>query len=148
MSAAPIELRGRPAGPTITVDDDDEVEKAWMQDAACRGADPELFFPVRGETTYEAKAVCAGCPVRFECLEYALRHSERFGIWGGLGERERRRLRQARGINNSGRPLFSPSERRRIAALDQQGRTDSDIASEMGCTIRTVQRVLTTERQP
>lgn len=62
----------------------------WQQRAACRGMDPELFFPGRGESTREAKAACAQCPVRDECLSAAYGGSERFGIWGGLSERERR----------------------------------------------------------
>ena len=72
----------------------------WMQHGACRGlshADADrLFFPARGDSTAEAKAICARCPVRNECLEYALEHHEKFGIWGGLSERERRRLRRQR----------------------------------------------------
>ena len=57
-----------------------------------RTADPEAFFPEKGGSTREAKKVCRGCEVVGECLEYALEHDERFGIWGGLSERERRRL--------------------------------------------------------
>lgn len=70
----------------------------WIDRAACAGVDPELFFPDRGESTAPAKAVCAGCPVRAECLDHALVNVERFGIWGGTSERERRaiRLRRAR----------------------------------------------------
>ncbi len=71
-------------------------EKPWQQRANCRGVDPDLFYPERGASTREAKAVCGGCEVRFECLEYALDHAEKFGIWGGLSERERRRLRRER----------------------------------------------------
>ncbi|MDX1658061.1 MAG: WhiB family transcriptional regulator [Nitriliruptorales bacterium] len=66
----------------------------WMQDAKCLDADPEAFFPEKGGSTREAKRICAACPVREECLEYALGNEERFGIWGGLSERERRRLRK------------------------------------------------------
>ena len=64
---------------------------------ACLGADPELFFPEVGESTQEAKAICATCPVTDPCREHGLKH-ERFGIWGGMSERERRRLRRERGI--------------------------------------------------
>ena len=59
--------------------------------------DEMAFFPVKGGSTREAKRVCRGCEVRAECLEYALANDERFGIWGGLSERERRRLKQAAG---------------------------------------------------
>ncbi len=56
---------------------------------------PQLFvFPEKGGSTREAKRVCLSCDVRSECLEYALAHDERFGIWGGLSERERRRLKR------------------------------------------------------
>jgi len=69
---------------------------AFMNQGACNGTDPALFFPGRGESTTDAKAICARCPVRQECLDYALDHTERFGIWGGLSERERRRIRRQR----------------------------------------------------
>jgi len=59
----------------------------------CAQTDPEVFFPEKGGSVREAKAVCAGCPVRAQCLEHALAHDERFGVWGGLSERERRRLK-------------------------------------------------------
>ena len=55
---------------------------------------PEAFFPEKGGSTREAKRVCLSCDVRGECLEYALANDERFGIWGGLSERERRRLKK------------------------------------------------------
>ena len=70
-------------------------EETWRQDALCAETDPEAFFPEKGGSTREAKRVCSGCEVRAECLEYALAKDERFGIWGGLSERERRRLRRA-----------------------------------------------------
>jgi WhiB family redox-sensing transcriptional regulator len=69
---------------------------AWQARAACRGCDPELFFMDRGQPTSEAKTVCRGCVVREECLEYAITEKEKFGIWGGLSERERRKIRVAR----------------------------------------------------
>jgi WhiB family redox-sensing transcriptional regulator len=55
-----------------------------------------LFFPERGASTREAKAVCAGCPVRVECLDYALGNSIKYGIWGGLSEHQRRERRTGR----------------------------------------------------
>ena len=67
---------------------------AWQQEALCAQTDPEAFFPEKGGSTREAKKVCQTCVVRAECLEYALAHDERFGIWGGLSERERRKLRK------------------------------------------------------
>jgi len=66
----------------------------WQDRALCSQTDPEAFFPEKGGSTREAKKICLGCEVRHECLEYALAHDERFGIWGGLSERERRRLKR------------------------------------------------------
>lgn len=74
-----------------------EGELAWQVDALCAQTDPEAFFPEKGGSTREAKRVCAACLVRQECLDYAMDNDERFGIWGGLSERERRRLRRERG---------------------------------------------------
>ena len=68
----------------------------WQEQGNCVGVDPDLFFPERGESVAEAKAVCATCAVRAECLSFALEHNERFGIWGGLSARERRTIRRAR----------------------------------------------------
>ena len=66
--------------------------------ANCLGVDPDLFFPERGASTKEAKLVCQGCVVREDCLEYVLSNGEKFGIWGGLSERERRRIRRQRAL--------------------------------------------------
>ena len=76
----------------------DGADRRWQERANCLGVDPDLFFPERGASTREAKSVCRGCDVRLECLEYALGHGEKFGIWGGLSERERRRVRRERAI--------------------------------------------------
>jgi WhiB family redox-sensing transcriptional regulator len=70
---------------------------AWQEQALCAQTDPEAFFPEKGGSTREAKRICVGCEVKGECLEYALEQDERFGIWGGLSERERRRLKRAAG---------------------------------------------------
>ncbi len=67
----------------------------WQEQALCAQTDPEAFFPEKGGSTREAKRICVGCEVRVECLEYALANDERFGIWGGLSERERRRLKRS-----------------------------------------------------
>ena len=69
---------------------------AWQDLANCRGADPDLFFPERGASTRTAKGICRECSVRTECLEFAIVSSEKFGIWGGLTERERRKIRRER----------------------------------------------------
>lgn len=73
---------------------DEATELSWQERSLCAQTDPEAFFPEKGGSTREAKKVCTGCEVRQECLEYALEHDERFGIWGGLSERERRKLKK------------------------------------------------------
>jgi WhiB family transcriptional regulator, redox-sensing transcriptional regulator len=72
----------------------DPVLMSWQEKALCAQTDPEAFFPEKGGSTREAKRVCQSCDVRAECLEYAIANDERFGIWGGLSERERRRLKR------------------------------------------------------
>lgn len=74
---------------------DDDEELGWQEHALCAQTDPEAFFPEKGGSTREAKKVCRACEVQADCLEYALSKDERFGIWGGLSERERRRLKKA-----------------------------------------------------
>ena len=69
-------------------------DTSWQEYANCLGVDPDLFFPERGASTREAKEVCRGCVVRESCLEFALVNSEKFGIWGGMSQRERRRIRR------------------------------------------------------
>jgi WhiB family redox-sensing transcriptional regulator len=69
-------------------------EPNWQDRGLCAQTDPEAFFPEKGGSTRDAKKVCLGCDVRAECLEYALANDERFGIWGGLSERERRKLKK------------------------------------------------------
>ena len=69
-------------------------EDQWQERALCAQTDPEAFFPEKGGSTREAKRICLGCEVKDSCLDYALANDERFGIWGGLSERERRRLKR------------------------------------------------------
>jgi WhiB family redox-sensing transcriptional regulator len=70
------------------------VKSDWRSWANCLGIDTNLFYPAQGGFEEAAKAVCAGCVVREECLEYALVNRERFGIWGGTSERGRKRMRR------------------------------------------------------
>jgi WhiB family redox-sensing transcriptional regulator len=88
---------GTPSGPGISgllgIGLESEGQ-SWQERALCAETDPEAFFPEKGGSTREAKKICTGCEVKAECLEYALSNDERFGIWGGLSERERRRLRR------------------------------------------------------
>lgn len=75
----------------------DDVAPSWQQYAECvHHAGQVDFFPARGESVRDAKAVCAGCSVREECLEFALRMKVAHGVWGGLSERERRTIRRNR----------------------------------------------------
>ncbi|KJL46851.1 Transcriptional regulator WhiB [Microbacterium hydrocarbonoxydans] len=87
----PINL-GVPGVRKVEADDDNAL--AWQSDALCSQTDPEAFFPEKGGSTRDAKRICTSCDVRSECLEYALQNDERFGIWGGLSERERRKLKR------------------------------------------------------
>jgi WhiB family redox-sensing transcriptional regulator len=72
------------------------LNAGWRQQARCRGVDPEIFHPREDEEADEAKAICALCPVREACLEHALTAREKYGVWGGLTERERRRVLRRR----------------------------------------------------
>ncbi|MDF2992320.1 MAG: WhiB family transcriptional regulator [Microbacterium sp.] len=76
------------------IDSVEENTLAWQTDALCAQTDPEAFFPEKGGSTRDAKRICTSCDVKSECLEYALQNDERFGIWGGLSERERRKLKR------------------------------------------------------
>jgi WhiB family redox-sensing transcriptional regulator len=69
---------------------------SWLNHAACAGTDTTGFFPDRGQQDVikQAKAICARCPVRAECLTYAMQNGEKYGIWGGYSEKERRKLRR------------------------------------------------------
>ncbi len=92
----------------------------WRARAACRVEDPELFFPV-GTTepallqTRKAKAVCAACPVSSRCLSWALQTNQETGIWGGLGEPERRSLRRRTQRAEAGAAATAAAEHRRSA---------------------------------
>lgn len=95
---APQGDRGEAVSPlSLLLGGSGDGDLAWQDDALCAQTDPEAFFPEKGGSTREAKKVCASCDVKAECLEYALANDERFGIWGGLSERERRRLKKQAG---------------------------------------------------
>ena len=79
----------------VIVRPEDVDDQGWQDRALCAQTDPESFFPEKGGSTREAKRVCRSCEVKGECLDYALENDERFGIWGGMSERERRRLKRA-----------------------------------------------------
>jgi len=92
---------GKGPGPDITtLARLDEADLRWQNDAACAGHDPDIFFPANapGVSIHaeiaQAKAICATCTVTEQCLDYALATHQEHGIWGGLNERERRRIRR------------------------------------------------------
>ncbi|MCV7136455.1 WhiB family transcriptional regulator [Mycobacterium hodleri] len=105
-------LEAQPQSPT---------DEDWYERALCPQTDPDAFFPEKGGSTKEAKKICLGCPVKQQCLQWALDHDERFGIWGGLSERERRRLK--RGIDI--RPA-QDDEPERVAAIAAANGYDQD----------------------
>lgn len=80
--------------PGVRRETGDDNALAWQSDSLCAQTDPEAFFPEKGGSTRDAKKICTSCEVRTQCLQYALANDERFGIWGGLSERERRKLRK------------------------------------------------------
>lgn len=83
-----------PAGPVLAALDSAGPATTWQDYAACLETDPEIFFPEKGGSTRDAKKVCAHCFVQESCLNYALGRNERYGIYGGKSERERRKLQQ------------------------------------------------------
>lgn len=82
-----VRMGGRPrSGPVLT------LPPGWVSEALCAQTAPDAFFPERGEATATAKRICNSCPVTRECLDWALANRERFGVWGGKSERERRAM--------------------------------------------------------
>lgn len=71
-----------------------DADVSWQHKALCAQTDPEAFFPEKGGSTREAKMICSRCEVRQQCLDWAVEHDERFGIWGGMSERERRKYKK------------------------------------------------------
>ena len=105
----------------------------WREEAACRGADLALFFPGRGESAGPARQICASCPVRRPCLDYAISYGITSGIWGGLADRDRRPLRTRH---------VSAVRRERDAAIVAAGYTTAAIGREFGLAATSVGRVL------
>ena len=88
----------------ISLMEEQDPELWWQERALCAQTDPEAFFPEKGGSTREAKKVCLGCDVRGDCLEYALAHDERFGIWGGLVRARAPAAEEGSGLARPGRP--------------------------------------------
>ena len=108
----------------------------WRELAACRGTDLEVFFPGRGEYAGPARRVCAGCPVRQACLDYAITNRIASGVWGGLTERERRAL-QSRWVR-----ISREDRDRAIVAAETDGHTAAAIGRSFGLSRTSVTRVL------
>ena len=108
----------------------------WRELAACRGADLEVFFPGRGEPAGPARQVCAACPVRQPCLDYAITNRITHGIWGGLTERERRALR-SRWVRASRR-----ERDRAVLAAEATGYTAAAIGRSFGVSRTSVTRIV------
>jgi len=111
----------------------------WRELAACRSTDLEVFFPGRGESAGPARQVCAVCPVRQPCLDYAITNRITHGIWGGLTERERRAL-QSRWVRTSRRERDDA-----IAAASAAGYTKASIGRVFGLARISVSRALSRE---
>jgi len=114
----------------------------WRDRAACIGADPDLFFPQRGESAEPAREICARCPVREACLDYALRNAITHGIWGGVSERERRALRSRR------LRTMRRERDRAILAADAAGQTREAISRALGLTRMSVSRIVRNADDP
>jgi len=108
----------------------------WRQQAACRGTDLDLFYPERGKSAGPARQVCAACPVRQPCLEYALSNRIMSGIWGGQTERERRPL-QSEWVQAEWR-----ERDRAILAADAAGYTTAAIGRSFGLSRTSVTRIV------
>jgi WhiB family transcriptional regulator, redox-sensing transcriptional regulator len=131
------------AGPALRLADPDPHSVTWHDFALCAEADPECWFPEKGGSTREAKKICARCPVRAQCLEYALGNDLRFGIWGGLSEQERRRLQRETV------PRLTPRGAgvARYRELAAQGLEPAVIAERMGVTRDRVWRLARSARR-
>ena len=110
----------------------------WRELAACRGTDLEVFFPERGESAGPARQVCAVCPVRQPCLDYAITNRIAYGVWGGLAERERRAMRSS-WVRSSRR-----DRDRAILAAEAAGYTAEAIGRSFGLSRTSVTRIVHT----
>lgn len=112
------------------------LREPWMDDALCAEVDPDVFFPEKGGSTRDAKKVCAACPVRAMCLDYALANKEYIGIWGGLSERERRQLRRSMPAQ------LTPLQQREQALrkFHADGLMDTEMAPLLGTSAKAVGR--------
>jgi WhiB family redox-sensing transcriptional regulator len=114
----------------------------FLAEGLCAQTDPEAFYPEFGHSPIPGKRVCRACPVRAECLEYALTHDERFGVWGGLTAQERAKLRRHRALPT--RVQRARSDKRVTAQrMYAQGRSKTDIARVLRLSGATLNAYLT-----
>lgn len=127
------------------------VDTEWMDSAACRGADTEAFYDPTLDGAHLARRICRECPVRTQCLEYALTHDERYGIWGGCDPLERRMLTTSDGrikrVNprsiNTERLTLKPQQRERVDIINDAlacGRDAEQIAAAVGVSVVALER--------
>lgn len=114
----------------------------WYRDAVCAQTDPDAFYPDRGGSNRDAKRICLSCPVREQCLTYALDNDEEFGVWGGTSFAERSRMKRGVVVPIQTRRQLSPEARSRILELlCAPHLTLRGIAESMGVSEKTVRRV-------
>lgn len=113
------------------------ARKDWRNQAVCREVDPELFFPVGNSAVADmqaenAKRVCGRCPVRSECLSWAVETRQESGVWGGLSEKERGSLRRHAGNATEEGVRLAVTHGERIARMARQGRSVAYMADRLG----------------
>jgi WhiB family redox-sensing transcriptional regulator len=123
----------------------------WLSNGPCRTEDPEIFFPVgdgkeAARKAAEAKAVCQRCPVQERCLQWALESRQDTGVWGGMSEKERRRLhgRKAYRTRPDGLSVLEHIWRDRLPEFHQlaaRGLSPKEIAQQMGTNVQTVNSI-------
>ncbi|MCU1645260.1 MAG: Sporulation regulatory protein WhiB [Nocardia sp.] len=103
-----VEMKQQPMTGRSLFNLDELGPQRWREQALCAQTDPDAFFPEVGGSGRTGKRICEGCDVRKQCLDYALAHDQRFGIWGGMTEAERRRYSQQRRLGASTTPFIAP----------------------------------------
>lgn len=119
----------------------------WRAQGACKGYPADMFFPERGDhgAIARARLVCAGCPVTDQCLEFALANFEKFGVWGGKSERERRQLRRKQWDGQRFTSVRSENRKRQARLLAEQGASREEIAHRLGVSLHSVRDYLNRE---
>jgi WhiB family transcriptional regulator, redox-sensing transcriptional regulator len=132
------------------------LDKTWQALAECRHPEYQnaMFFPSEtdDETLESAKSVCAVCAVTEQCLQYALAAKEKLGVWGGMSEQERARVRRGRpaGITRRSvgrRPALNPDQKADLIARYAAGERAVDLADEYGIGTTTAQHIISAARK-